>query len=98
MKITKVLPVLALGIFMLFSSNSIAQTTNRSFSYQGYLRDASEQPVKGTHYITVRLYESADGGTPIHTENFTAQLDNGVFSVMIGSVQPLEPSVTFDKQ
>lgn len=62
-------------------------------SYQGLLTG-----ITGTVDLTMRLYATPVGGTVLWTENHPGvELDaNGVFSVILGSVQPLN-GVTFER-
>src|SRR2546423_14951624 len=81
----------------LFSSTLFAQSP-RTFSYQGFLLDEGQSPVTGTHHITVRLYDTPVEGTLMHSENFNANIENGIFSLIIGSQEALETSLHFDRQ
>jgi hypothetical protein len=84
-------------IFVFGVSGLFAQTPH-TFSYQGILIDNSKQPVTGNHHLIIKLYDSPFEGRELHSETFTAQIDNGVFNVVIGSQTPLQSSVAFDKQ
>jgi hypothetical protein len=71
--------------------------------YQGFLTDASGNAVDcpdsiacpGMQYsITFRLYDSADGDTPLWQENFIAvPIRNGTFDVLLGSTNPIDGTV-----
>ncbi|HYM19813.1 MAG TPA: hypothetical protein VEW28_02290 [Candidatus Kapabacteria bacterium] len=89
---------LAVYLLALFSASTLFGQTPRSFSYQGLVLDATQKPVTGSHKITVTLYDAPLGGTALHTENFSAQVEDGIFGVIVGSVTPLEPTLAFDKQ
>ncbi len=59
-------------------------------SYQGYLTDSAGQPLNGTVSLTFGLYEAVSGGSPLWSETQTnVPVSNGYFSVMLGSVTPL---------
>ena len=94
----KVTANLALGMALLIFASILHAQTPRSFSYQGLLLDASKNPVTGAHTIVVNLYDSPLEGVSIHSETFSTVLENGVFSIVIGSQTPLEADVKFDKQ
>ena len=93
----------AVLVSAIFSYSGFAQNTAkpdpiRKINYQGLLLDAANHPVTGSHHITIRLYDAPLEGNMLHTENFISDVANGVFSVVIGSEQPIESLVRFDKQ
>lgn len=63
----------------------------RTMSYQGVLKDAGGNPVTDTKTITFRLYDAVDAvtGSAIWSEQLTVQIDNGVFSVILGETTAL---------
>lgn len=67
-------------------------------NYQGYLVNASGQalttPPASPLTMTFSLYTAVSGGSPIYAETRQVAVANGVFSVAIGSVTPL--NVSFD--
>lgn len=65
-----------------------ADYPERQMSYQGKLVQ-NGVPFDGTIDITFRLYWEPVGGTVKWTETQTVSVDNGLFSVMLGSVNPL---------
>ena len=67
-------------------------------SYQGMLTDTkSSEPLIGNHDISFKLYTSLDGFDEIWTETHSDVLvDNGLFAVMLGSVNPF--GVDFSEQ
>ncbi len=66
-------------------------------SYQGYLTDADGGPINGTVDITFRLYDVPEGGIPLweeaHTGDSAVPVEEGVFNVMLGSLNPIPDSV-----
>jgi len=70
----------------------------RTVSYQGFVTDSYMKPLTGQHHLEVRLYDVTTGGAALHTEEFDADFDNGVFSVALGTNLPLSASLAFDKQ
>ena len=59
-------------------------------SYQGRLTDSLGNPVPdGNYQLTFRLYQQETGGTPFWTETQTVSVQNGLFSVLLGSVTPI---------
>lgn len=87
-------------IFLLFLSSfrfAFAQVP-RTISYQGRLSDASGEPLSGAINITFKLYTSETASSPIWTETHNnVQIQNGLYSVMLGSVTQLPPSVDFSR-
>ena len=63
-------------------------------SYQGKLTGAGGQPVAdGPYSVTFKLYAVQTGGTSLWSESTSVQTTGGVFSVLLGSVTPIDPSV-----
>jgi hypothetical protein len=66
-------------------------------SYQGYLTDASSEPLDGEIDVTFRLYSTSTGGTALWTEAHTGEnavpVDDGLFNVMLGSLTPIPDDV-----
>src|SRR5688572_697414 len=94
MKSIRTLYLIAL---MAFAANIFAQMP-KTISYQGMAVDGTNQPVTGSHSVTVKLYDVPVGGAALHTETFTPDFNSGVFSVILGTQTSFSPSVTFDKQ
>ena len=75
------------GAVMASTTQSGAPTV---ISYQGYLTDDSSQPISGTVDLAFGLYAASSGGSPIWEETQSSvPVDDGYFSVLIGSVNPL---------
>ena len=67
----------------------------KKINYQGRLTDAAGLPLAGSHSLTFRLYESPAGASPLRSETKTENADsNGVFSTLLGSVNPVEVDFT----
>jgi len=66
-------------------------------SYQGYLTDASGEPLTGGVDITFRLYDAPSGGAALWTEAHTnvnaVPVEDGLFNVMLGSLTPISSTV-----
>jgi hypothetical protein len=76
-------------MLILAASLSLAQVP-RTISYQGVLTDASGTVVPdGNYSLTFKLYDVATGGTPLWTEVQSVEVSKGIFSVILGSVAPL---------
>jgi hypothetical protein len=65
-------------------------------SYQGYLTDAVGQPMSPVN-MTFRLYAQPSGGTALWTEAHTGSnavpVTNGLFNVLLGSLNPIPSTV-----
>ena len=76
-----------------------AAQAQASLSFQGILKKSSGVAVEdGTYNITFNLYDVAQGGTPLWTENQPeVEVTNGIYSVLLGTdtLNPLD--VAFDK-
>jgi hypothetical protein len=74
-----------------------SQVNTGMLSYQGYLTDASGEPLTGDVDITFRLYDAPSGGAALWTEAHTGQnavpVDDGLFNVMLGSLTPISSTV-----
>ncbi|MBL4888634.1 MAG: hypothetical protein JKX97_01275, partial [Candidatus Lindowbacteria bacterium] len=92
--------VVGLCCVLLFSSASWAVTpapkeVPKFLNFQGLLTDSSGARVTGTQNVTFKIYDVASGGSALYSENHaTLSLDNGIASVVIGSVTAL--TLNFD--
>jgi hypothetical protein len=95
-KFASTLPLL-LGLVAL-GPVALAQAP-RTLSFQGVLADGSGKLVPdGNHTLTLKLYESAGGGSPIYSETQSGiPVVQGVFNAIIGSVTPIPTSLAFDR-
>ncbi|NPV14731.1 hypothetical protein HPY86_07350 [candidate division WOR-3 bacterium] len=67
-----------------------AFTIPRLLSYQGKITDSLGIPVPDSDYsLTFRLYAQESGGTPCWNETQTVAVRNGLFSVLLGAVNPI---------
>ncbi len=92
-------PISLLLILLLttgLSTLSVSAQIPETVSYQGHLvgedgRSASD----GIYQIEVLLYDKPEGGSPLWSETHRAYLSGGVFSLSLGSLNPL--SLPFDR-
>lgn len=76
--------IIALGVNALGSGGSVANTGTQQtdgsvptlINYQGYLTDASGNPLTGNYQITFSIYGVPSGGTPLWSENQTVKVSN----------------------
>jgi hypothetical protein len=66
----------------------------RQMSYQGRLLD-NGAPCQGSKQLTFRLWDASTGGGKYWEETQTVNCENGLFSVMLGAVNPLPKAVNF---
>jgi len=87
--------IVLLGATYVWASPTLPRLASVSvpsmMNYQGVLSDpAMGDPVPdGDYEITFALYDVASGGTALWTETQTVTVENGLFSVLLGSVNPL---------
>jgi len=66
-------------------------------TYQGVLTDANGNPVNGNVDMIFRIYNVDTGGTPLWIEEHTGEnavpVQNGLFQVYLGSLQPFPPDL-----
>lgn len=62
----------------------------RQINYQGMLTDNTGTPLNGTYLVSFYLYQVETEGTSLwEEESQTIEVNNGIFSVQIGSANPL---------
>lgn len=68
-------------------------------NYQGSLTDSGGTPINGTKSIVFSIYDVSSGGSALWSETQNVTVTNGVFSVNLGDVNPINLStLPFDKQ
>jgi hypothetical protein len=87
----------ALLILCLLVAAPIHAAVPRTMSYQGYLTNASGEPLNVTVDITFTLYATVSGGPALWMETHgSVVVSNGTFVVRLGSQTPL--GLPFDQQ
>ncbi|MBI5739468.1 MAG: hypothetical protein HZA16_02005 [Nitrospirae bacterium] len=87
--------LLALMLKISYAFAAVPQTID----YQGYLTDSERNPVNGSVSLTFRIYNSPNGDatTALWTETQEGVLViNGIYNVIIGSVNPV--ALSFNEQ
>jgi len=79
-------------------SSQISTTSSPSvIPYQGTLTDANGNPIDGNIDITFSFYDVSSGGTALwteaHTGNNAVPVNNGLFNVNLGSLNPIPNSI-----
>lgn len=81
---------------LMFLSFQICQAIPTQISYQGALKDSSGNAVSNHSLDAVfSIYSAAEGGTPLWTESQSVNVNKGLYTVQLGSVNPI-PSSMFD--
>ena len=90
MKINKKIPLLFLILFSLTTINSFAQSSNL-LNFQARLSSTGDgELAEGNYTIVFTLYDSPSEGTVLWSETQSVFIQNGILSVLLGSVTPLE--------
>jgi len=81
----------AVFIFLTFAFSYA--TVPQLINYQGYLTDAVGNPINGNRTIQFKIYNSATEGTTLWSETQNVSITEGFFSVLLGSVKPIQPPI-----
>ena len=79
--------------FTFFSSIGYAQVP--LMNYQGYLTDPGGTPIHGAVQMVFSIYDVSTGGTALWNEAQSVAVNQGVYSVNLGDINPL--ILPFDK-
>ena len=74
---------------LLLSVSIVYATVPERINYQGYLSDKNGNPITTAVTITVRIYTVPSGGTPLWTEQHVVVPDEGIYNIVLGSMEPL---------
>ena len=84
-------------VLVVLSVLDVHGQTPGEIGQQGVLTDSLGNPISsGTFNMEFRLYSEEEGGTAVWTETQSVTVDEGVYSVGLGSVTPIE--LPFDAQ
>jgi microcystin-dependent protein len=82
-----------LFFFVAFATALFAQSSNR-ISIQGTLRDGAGVAVpNGSQTITFKLFNTTSGGTAVWEEQADVNVTGGIYTHLLGSVNPLAASI-----
>lgn len=80
------------------SGQSLPTNATATMAYQGKLLDANGVPVNGPTDMVFRIYDAPSGGNLLWVESWTGtnavQVNDGLFHVMIGSLNPTLSSLS----
>ena len=68
----------------------------KTINYQGFLKQADGTPVNGSVSMTFALYESLTGGAELWSDTMNVSVDNGIYSVVLGSTSGNSLDLDFD--
>ena len=70
-------------------SNANTQSVPRRISYQGLITKNDGSPTDdGSYEILFKVFETADGGEPVWSENQEVTVNNGIISTILGNTNP----------
>lgn len=76
-----------------------ASTSPQTINYQGIISTVAGTLINGNIGLTIRIYPTQSGGTPLWMETRTGinavPVTNGLFEILLGSVTPI-PSTVWD--
>ncbi|MEM7533828.1 MAG: hypothetical protein AAF639_16710 [Chloroflexota bacterium] len=85
---------------LIAAPNAQPVTSINTIPYQGRLANTAGDPLTDTIDMSFRLYNTANGGAPLWTEQWVGssavQVSDGLFNVMLGSLNPIDTSVMTD--
>ncbi len=86
--------VLSVGLPQARARSSLAPMPPNVMTYQGHLLDAGGDPVPdGTYAMTFELWNAPTEGTRLWgAENQDVAVQDGFFSVLLGTVDPIDPA------
>lgn len=88
-----VFSIIARGLVPSAAEGAVPQLIN----FQGILRDGSGNPVTdGSYSVTFTIYDAPSGGTAYWAETTSVITASGLFTVLLGSANPVPDSVFHD--
>jgi hypothetical protein len=75
---------------------ALAAAVPMQFTHQGRLADSGGVPLEGAHDLVFQLYAQPDATEPVWSQTIAANLDAGVFSVVLGGDGAPLDSALFD--
>ncbi|MFM2414525.1 MAG: hypothetical protein RI911_218 [Candidatus Parcubacteria bacterium] len=87
--------VLAIALAVLLTFSVVEAAPPATLGYQGFLKQ-SGTAVNGSRSMVFNLYSASTGGTSAWNETQTVTVNDGYFSVSLGSTTPFPNSVNFN--
>ncbi|MGH8004933.1 MAG: hypothetical protein ACRECJ_09455, partial [Limisphaerales bacterium] len=83
-----------LGLAVLFLTPVVFPTVPKLINFQGILKDGSGNPVaNGSYSTTLTIYDAPTSGTALWFETQSVTTTDGLFTVLLGSTNPVPDSV-----
>lgn len=95
MSISTVLRLCFCGLLLQVGALSAAAQAPATLNHQGYLTNASGDPIDGNVLLTFRLYDAETDGAELWTETVGVEVDEGLFQATLGETESLG-SLAFD--
>jgi hypothetical protein len=85
----------AVALAAAFASQPASAAVPQQINYQGRLTDNTPQqnPITATASMDFSILDAASGGTSLWSETQSVQVTGGLFSVLLGAVNPIPASV-----
>ncbi len=84
---------LLLLIMLTFTSVIALADVPSEMMFQGYLTDIAGAPLNSSVAMTVTLYDAETDGNALWSENTSVLVENGVFTIHLGEVNPMDANV-----
>jgi hypothetical protein len=89
-RIATIIMALSMVLAICFAAPAQAEIP-RTLNFQGYLTDENDKPLTGWVTLTLSLYAvQTGGGSPLWSEAQDVFVEDGLFSVLLGSITPLD--------
>ena len=90
----EILPILALASLAGTAAAAATEDPAPLLQLQARLTDGAGVPLNQSGLAAeVRLYDTSVGGVPLYSELHTVDVSNGLVSLLVGSVTPLDPAL-----
>ena len=90
MKIWRIVMLIFMLSFIAVAPPLAQAAVPRYINYQGRLTDSDDNPVTGDINMTVKIYNTESGGTPLWTETQATTVTRGVFNILLGNSEVLD--------
>lgn len=84
-----------LSLIFFVTTSSLSSQVPQNLSYQGLLTDTNGEAMNGNFDLTFKLYTVSAAGTSLWDETQTVTVSDGLFNVILGSINPL--TLPFDR-
>jgi len=89
----KTASIISVFVCLMFLICGIAAATPGEINFQGRLTDGTAAVADGVYRIEFILYDDAESGNPLWSEIQDVLVENGIYSVQLGSNTPLDISI-----